>query len=99
MVNAIIELSDDLYRTLSSHGLSKEVISKESKKLLALKCYKEKILSLGKSTELSGLSLQEFIEFLGENNIAVLDYSEDQLNIEIDGIEKLRKAIKNDSCL
>src|SRR4030042_6989492 len=67
-VKAVIDLSEDLYQTLSSHGLSKEAISKETRKLLALKCYKEKILSLGKSTELSGLSMWEFIEFLSENN-------------------------------
>lgn len=30
-VQAIIDLSDQLYRTLSSHGLSKEAISREAK--------------------------------------------------------------------
>ena len=60
-VKAVIDLPKDLYQTLSSHGLSKEMISKETKKLPALKCYKDKILSLGKSAELSGLSMWEFI--------------------------------------
>ena len=94
MINAVIELPDDLYRILASHGLSKEVISKESKKLLALKCYKDKILSLGKSAELSGLSMWDFIEFLGENDVAVIDYGEEQLDIELKAVEKLRKASK-----
>jgi len=44
-VKAVIDLPEDLYQTLSSHGLSKEAISEESKRLLALKCYKDKILS------------------------------------------------------
>ena len=69
-VQAIIDLPDQLYRTLSSHGLTKEAISRESKKLLALKCYKDRVLSLGKSAELSGLSLWEFIEFLGKNDLS-----------------------------
>ncbi len=87
-----IDLPEDIYQTLSSHGFSKEVISRESKKLLALKCYKDKILSLGKSAELSGLSMWEFIEFLGENNIPVIDYSEEQLDREFESVEYLRKA-------
>ncbi len=87
-----IDLPEDIYQTLSSHGFSKEVISRESKKLLALKCYKDKILSLGKSAELSGLSMWEFIEFLGENNIPVIDYSEEQLDREFESVEELGKA-------
>ncbi|MEK7397964.1 MAG: UPF0175 family protein [Candidatus Poribacteria bacterium] len=94
MISAVIELPDDLYHILASHGLSKEVISKESKKLLALKCYKDKILSLGKSAELSGLPMLDFIEFLSKNDIAVIDYDEEQLDIELKVVEKLRKAFK-----
>jgi len=94
-VKAVIDLPKDLYQTLSSHGLSKEMISKETKKLLALKCYKDKILSLGKSTELSGLSMREFIEFLGENNVAVIDYSEEQLEKEFKNVERFRKVRKS----
>jgi predicted HTH domain antitoxin len=52
-------------------------------------------LSLGKSAELSGLSMWEFIEFLGENNVAVIDYSEEQLEKEFKNIERLRKALKS----
>ena len=94
-VKAVIDMSDDLYQTLSSHGFSKKVISKESKKLLALKCYKDKILSLGKSAELAGLSLWDFMEFLSENNVAVIEYSEEQLKKEFKAVEKLRKAVKH----
>jgi len=94
-VKAVIDLPKDIYQTLSSHGLSKKVISKETKKLLALKCYKDKILSLGKSAELSGLTMWEFIEFLSENNVAVIDYGDEQLKKEFRSIEKLRKALKS----
>jgi predicted HTH domain antitoxin len=94
-VKAVIDLPKDLYQTLSSHGLSKEMISRETKKLLALKCYRDKILSLGKSSELSGLPMWEFIEFLGENNVAVVDYSEEQLEKELKNVERLRKALKS----
>ena len=91
-VQAIIDLSDQLYRTLSSHGLSKEAISREAKKLLALKCYKDRVLSLGKSTEFSGLSLWEFIEFLGENDVPIVNYDDEQLKYELNSVEEMRKA-------
>lgn len=41
-------------------------------------------MSLGKSAELSGLTTWDFIEFLGENNVAVIDYSEEQPYRELD---------------
>ncbi|MBM3211270.1 UPF0175 family protein [Candidatus Poribacteria bacterium] len=93
-MRAVIYLPEDLYEVLASHGLSKEIILKESKKLLALKCYKDMILSLGKSAELSGLSIWDFIEFLGENNIAVIDYNEEQLDKEFESVEELKKVLK-----
>lgn len=94
-IKAVLDLPSDIYQTLSSHGLSKEAISRESKKLLALKCYKDKILSLGKSAELSGLSMWDFIEFLGENNVAVIDYSKEQLDREFDSARKLKEALED----
>lgn len=92
-VQAIIDLPDHLYRTLSAHGLSKEVISREARKLMALKCYKERILSLGKSAEFSGLSLWNFIEFLGENGVAVVDYDDEQLKYELSSVEQIGKVL------
>jgi predicted HTH domain antitoxin len=94
-VQAIIDLSDQVYRTLSSHGLSKEVISAEAKKLLALKCYKDRILSLGKSAEVSGLSLWDFIEFLGENHVAVVDYDDEQVSYELNSVAEMKKAFES----
>ena len=92
-VQAVIDLSDELYRTLSSHGLSKEAISREAKKLLALKCYKDRVLSLGKSSEVSGLSLWEFIEFLGKNDVPVVDYDDEQLEYELTSVKEMGKAL------
>ena len=40
-VQAIIDLSEELYLSLSASGLTKEKIAGESRKLLALKCFKE----------------------------------------------------------
>jgi|LGVE01.1.fsa_nt_gb predicted HTH domain antitoxin len=92
-VQTIIDLPDPLYRTLSAHGLSKEVISREARKLLALKCYKERILSLGKSAEFSGVPLCDFIEFLGKSHIAVVDYDDEQLKYELKSVEQIAEGL------
>ncbi len=92
-VRAIIDLPDHLYRTLSSHGWSKDVISREAKKLVALKCYKERVLSLGKCAEISGLALWDFIEFLGQNDVPVVNYDDEQLKLELNTVEEIGKAL------
>ena len=78
-VHAVIDLPEELYLSLSVSGLTKDRIASESRKLLALKCYKDKILSLGRSAELSGLSKWDFVEYLNENEISLIDYDEEEL--------------------
>ena len=51
-VQAVINLPEELYLSLSASGLTKEKIAGESRKLFALKCFKEKVLSLGRASEL-----------------------------------------------
>jgi hypothetical protein len=53
--------------SLSASGLTKERIANESRRLLALKCFKDKLLPLGRADELSGLSKWDFIEYFSEN--------------------------------
>lgn len=96
-VQAIIDISEGLYLSLSSIGLTKERIASESRKLLALKYFKEKLLSLGKATELSGLSKWDFIEYLSENGIPVIDYDEDEMTREFETAERVAKRLQSDS--
>lgn len=93
-VQAVIDLPEELYLSLSVSGLNKDRIASESRKLLALKCYKDKILSLGRSAELSGLSKWNFIEYLNENEIPLIDYDEEELAREFKTVESVRKRLK-----
>jgi predicted HTH domain antitoxin len=93
-VHAIIDLPEELYLSLSASGLTKDRIASESRKLLALKCFKEKILSLGRSAELSGLSKWDFIDYLNENGIPIVDYDEDELAREFKTAETVAKRLK-----
>jgi len=93
-VQAIIDLSEELYLSLSASGLTKEKIAGESRKLLALKCFKEKVLSLGRASELSGLSKWDFIEYLSDNDVPVVDYDQDEITREFETVEKLSERLK-----
>ena len=93
-VQAVIDLSEDLYLSLSFFGLTKERIVSESRKLLAMKYFQDKILSLGKAAELSGLSKWNFIEYLGNNNISVIDYDDDEINREFDAVDKISEKLE-----
>ncbi len=93
-VQAVINLSEQLYLSLSASGLTKERIASESRKLLALKCFREKILSLGKAAELSGLSKWQFIDFLSDNNVPVFDYDQEELAREFEVAERLGERLK-----
>jgi len=86
-VKTVVELPEDIYTVLSVRGFSKERLSKEFRDLFALRCYRDKILPLGKAAELAGFSKWDFIEFLSENGIPVLTH--DDINWQ-----KERKAIK-----
>ena len=93
-VKAVIDLPEELYLSLSASGFTKARIASESRKLLASKCFKEKILSLGRSAELSGLSKWDFIDYLNENGIPLVDYDEDELAREFKTAETVAKRLK-----
>ena len=93
-IQAIINLPEELYLSLSASGLTKERIANESRKLLALKYFKDKILSLGRAAELAGLSKWDFIEYLGDNKVPVVNYDEDEITREFEIVNKLSGKLK-----
>jgi hypothetical protein len=62
-----------------------------------LKFYKGKVLSLGKVTELSGLSKWDFIHYLGENEVAVVDFDDDEMSRELRAVDQVKKRFKRKS--
>ncbi len=88
-----IEFSKDIYAFLTTHGISKKVIADTSCRLLALKYYQERLLSLGKAAELAKLSKGEFIEFAGENGVPIIEDDEVNLKREFKSIEDLTRII------
>lgn len=61
----------------------------DAKRAIALKFYADEKLSLGQAAELAGFSKNDFIKYLGNNNISIFRYESD------DYVEELRSDIIN----
>jgi hypothetical protein len=55
------------------------------------------VLSLGKATELSGLSKWDFIDYLGDNEVAVVDFDDDEMSRELRAVDKVKPRLKRKS--
>jgi predicted HTH domain antitoxin len=91
-MEAVINISQELYSSLSFFGLTREQIVSDSRKLLALKYFQAKFLSLGKAAELAGMSRTDFIEYLSDSGIPIIDYDEDEMNRELATAESIAQA-------
>jgi predicted HTH domain antitoxin len=56
---------------------------KEAKTMLAAKLYEKGSLSLGQAAELAGHTKRTFMEVLGNYDVSVFNYSENELEKEI----------------
>jgi len=89
MVALETQILKDMFLTLQARGLFKESLAAHSRQLLALRLYQERTLSLGKAARLAGISQWEFIDFLSDNNMPVIDHSEEELITEFETGGKL----------
>ena len=62
---------------------------REAKMLLAAKLYEKGSLSLGQAADLVGYSERTFMELLGNYEVSVFDYSEAELEKDIQNAQKL----------
>lgn len=83
-IQSVIELSEEMFLSLSSFGVTPERLADESRKLLALKYFREKLLSLGKAAELANMTKWDFIEYVSDNGVPVIDYDEKELKREFE---------------
>ncbi|MEW6095285.1 MAG: UPF0175 family protein [bacterium] len=86
-----LNISEDILVSLNKgvQELCKEMLLE-----IALRYYKEKRLSLGKSAELALMNRNEFLETLSTRKIVVFDYDLDEVEREFEGIYKLRELEK-----
>jgi predicted HTH domain antitoxin len=83
------ELPPDLWAALQASGYSQERLSTEALRHYAAVLFSRKVLSLEPSARLAGMSLWDFIPFLGEQGIPVADYDDDEIQAELDAAQWL----------
>ena len=88
------QVPEDIFLTLQAYGLFRETLAERSRCLLALRFYQDRTLSLGKAARLAGLSRWEFIELLSENNVPVLDFSDEELADEFAAVDRAEVELR-----
>lgn len=83
-----IEIPEEILLNLKQSG---EEFKKEMKLIMATDLYKKGKLSLGKAAELSGFSKIGFIDMLNYRGEPIFDYTEDEIESEIQNIRRLSK--------
>lgn len=77
MKKLTLEIPDDL-----------DLDSKEAVMLLAGKLYEQGRLSLGQAASLAGYSKRTFMELLGNYNISVFNYPVEELDNDVNNVQK-----------
>ncbi len=79
-----VELPEELETTLKIAGYTPEQLSIEARRSLAVTLFVRKVLSLGQAARLAGMSLWDFIPFLGTQGIPLADYDEAEADNEVE---------------
>ena len=83
------QVPEDVYLTLRARGLFREALAEESRRLLAIRYFQDRVLSLGKAARLAGLTRWQFIELLSDSGVAVIDYSDEELETEFGAVDEI----------
>jgi len=87
------QIPKDVFLTLQAHGVTKGGMAIQSQRLLALRYYQDRVLSLGKAAQLAEMGRWEFINFLSDNNVPVIDYTDEELAAEFAAVDELEELL------
>lgn len=85
---------EDVYLTLKARGLFRDALAEDSRRLLALRYFRESVLSLGKAARLAGMSRWAFVEFLADNDVPVIEFGEEELESELSAVDELEAELR-----
>ncbi|MFP4396020.1 MAG: UPF0175 family protein [Anaerolineales bacterium] len=91
------QVPEDVYQTLQARGVFREQLSVQARQLLAMRLYRERALSLGQAARLAGSSRWDFIELLSDNDVPVIDYTDEELAAEFAAVARLKADIEADA--
>ena len=89
-----LDVPEGLRGALGAAGYTKERLSEEALRELAAALFARKVLGLGQAAELAGMSLWDFIPFLGQHGIPYLDSDEDEWKKELEAARCLMQQRK-----
>jgi predicted HTH domain antitoxin len=75
-------------------GYTPSRLSDAARRHLAAELFSNKTLSLEQAGQLAGMSLWDFIPFLGKKGIPVADYDEEETNLEMESAQWLSRKGK-----
>ena len=84
---------EDVCLTLRANRAYRQNLSEQFKSLFAIYAYQNHLLSLGKAALFAGMGRWEFIDFLSENKIPVIDFDEEDLEEEYKSVEYLANEL------
>lgn len=87
-------IPEDLYSTLRAQGVFREDLAERTRHLLAMRFFQERLLSLGQAARLAGMNRWQFIDLLGENEIPVIGFNEEELKDEFAAVAQLTQQLK-----
>lgn len=96
MVTFETTIPEDVYSTLRMQGVFREKLAERTQRLLAMRFFQDRLLSLGQAARLAGMSRWQFIELLAENDIPVLDFNDEELADEFAAVAQLANQLGNE---
>lgn len=73
---------------------TKDLVNLGLSTVLAIKLFQEEAVSLEKAAKISGLNIESFIEKLGQLGIPTVNYSADELQLELKNFSTKKKRKK-----
>ena len=84
-----ISLSPEVSVAMKMLGLEGEKLAREMKQATALSLFKKGLLSIGKAAELADLCLADFADLLAGNQVAMVEYSSEDLQKDLEALAGL----------
>ena len=89
-------IPQDIYATLRTQGIFRDALVETTQRLLAIRFFQERLLSLGQAARLAGMNRWQFIELLGDNDVPVLAFEEEELADEFAAVGQLARQLGNE---
>ncbi len=89
-------IPNETYAVLKSRGRHKEQLANDARRTLAMLYFQDRTLSLGQAADLAGLDRWEFIDFLGDHNVPVINLDTEEFEQEMVMVNKLAIQLKPD---